>query len=60
MSRVEEVIGNLERANDGGMSHDEWILQHLTEISITLARLVDVMDEKERTDERIHQPTDGD
>ena len=55
MSRVEDVIGNLERAfNDGGMSHDNWILQHLTEISITLARLVDVLEEKERRDERLH------
>ena len=52
MSRVEDVIGNIDRAfNAGGMSYDDWILQHLTEISITLARLVDVLEEKERRDE---------
>ena len=51
MSRVEEMERGLKSANaNGGMNNQQWITYMLTDIALSLARIVDVL-EKEKKEE---------
>ena len=49
MSRVEEFKNGLKNANkNGGMDHDRWVMYMLSDIALSLARIVDVMEAERR------------
>ncbi len=51
MSRVDEMERALKSANEkGGMNNQQWITYMLTDIALSLARIVDVL-EKEKKEE---------
>lgn len=51
MSRLEELMNNLEKINDkGGYTKDDWILFDLMHINVSLAIIADCLSEKGKQD----------
>ena len=48
MSRVKELEDALKKANqNGGMGREDWKLHLLTDISVSLARIVDALEKRD-------------